>query len=130
MKASNLIPTEKYTEKFAIYTKERDDLKFQIDTFHSENTDWLELVDKMFTFAEYGKKMYQTPDLKLKRNIIRAFGSNLTLKDKILIIDKDSWVYPLQEIVKKTKEIKPLFEPRNQLENKGLFANNEVSAHL
>ena len=43
----------------------------------------------MFTFAEYAKKMYQTDDIKLKRTIIRSLGSNLTLKDKKLEIEKD-----------------------------------------
>lgn len=133
MKAGGEVTKEKYDEKYKKYTEERDELKRQIDSYHEENTDWLDLVDKMFTFAEYAKKMYQTDDVKLKRAIIRSLGSNLTLKDKKLEIERTSWIYPMQEIIKEIKRLNAKFEPvknQNAPNNRGFLVGYEYHSVL
>ena len=57
-------------------------------THHTELTkseqgteDWLELTEKTFDFAVYAKHKFMTGDFQVKSGILRALGSNCTLKD-------------------------------------------------
>jgi DNA invertase Pin-like site-specific DNA recombinase len=58
---------------------------------------WLELTEKTFNFATYARKEFLLGDLKKKREILMALGSNLTLKDGKLFIQANEWLQPIKE---------------------------------
>jgi site-specific DNA recombinase len=113
MRASGSISQEIFEEKKKKYEKETKELDEKINNLTQDGIAWIDLADKMFTFAEFSKRMYEKGDVNMKRQILRALCSNLTLKDKKLCISKDSWVYPLQELVSYIKNQKAYFEPIN-----------------
>jgi len=121
MRAGGSINQEVFDKKKIEYEKELVGLQEQIDTLSKDTIEWLDVASKTFTFSEYALKMYRTNDVKLKKQILRAFGSNLTLKDKKLNLSKDSWVYPMQKIVIEMKKINLAFEPLNDKLYKAYF---------
>jgi len=48
---------------------------------------WLELSEQIFEFASTARDRFEKGDSKVKKEILDAIGSNLTLKDKKLIIE-------------------------------------------
>ena len=48
---------------------------------------WLELSEQTFEFASTARERFEKGDAKVKKEILVAIGSNLTLRDKRLIIE-------------------------------------------
>lgn len=67
----------------------------------------LEASERIFNFCAYAKRNFNTPDLMKKREIFSTIGSNLTLKDRKLNIDR---LHPYMLIENELKSQRALFE--------------------
>ena len=67
----------------------------------------LEASERIFNFCAYAKRNFNTPDLMKKREIFSTIGSNLTLKDRKLSIDR---LHPYMLIENELKYQRSLYE--------------------
>jgi site-specific DNA recombinase len=86
------------------FVRERDLLQGKIARLKEELRDtearaekWLELTEKTFHFATYARKEFLIGDMRKKREILIALGSNLTLKGGKLSIEAKEWLKPIGE---------------------------------
>jgi hypothetical protein len=84
------------------YAKERDRLKLEIENLQSEikKTEsraerWLELTKQVFDFAVYVHSAFRKGDLRVKREIMLALGSNPKIFDGKLRIEPQKWFIPI-----------------------------------
>ena len=68
---------------------ERVTLKEQIDKLDLRQEEWIELSKETFDFAFYARHHFATGDILTKVKIASKLGSNLTIKDKSLLISGD-----------------------------------------
>jgi hypothetical protein len=82
---------------------------------------WMKTGDEMFTFIERAVQRFSHGTLEDRRSILAALGSNLLIKDKILSIDIENCLFPIQNISGSVREIKERLEPINTLEKQEQF---------
>src|SRR3989344_2457319 len=78
---------------------------------------WLELSEKTFEFACYARHWFAEGDFDTKKEILRGIGSNLILKDKIVLVDVEKPLNFIEDAKKEVSEISVMFEPKNYLKN-------------
>ncbi|MBI2310759.1 recombinase zinc beta ribbon domain-containing protein [Candidatus Collierbacteria bacterium] len=61
-------------------------LKKQVDGLESQKDDSFELTNRTIKFASTARERFENGSLEDKRTIIRAIGSNLTIKDQKLLL--------------------------------------------
>ena len=110
LRLNNEINEAEYLEKKTSLIKEKDQMQESLREIDQDQNKWLELSEKTFNFACYAKYWFANGDPEQKRQIFIALGSNLTLKDKNLIIELKK---PFQMITEAIQEIPQLttFEP-------------------
>jgi site-specific DNA recombinase len=118
----SLLSDEEYGHQRFALLKEKARLEelFQ-DTGHRVEH-WLSLVEKTFHFACSARYWFAEGDLAVKKEILLAIGSNLTLKDKILLIDTRKPFLILEQSLSPLSEEKRRFEPEKNGSNKGRIA--------
>jgi hypothetical protein len=81
----------------------------------------MQTADEMLTFIEQAKWKLNKGDLHVRRGILAALGSNLSIKGKILSIDTEKCLFPIKRISKEVRTIHKRFEPINTKEKQGQF---------
>ncbi|MDD8019899.1 MAG: hypothetical protein PHU81_01755 [Acidobacteriota bacterium] len=89
--------------------------------------DWLETGEKIFNFACYAPYWFENGTPKEKFQILRALGSNLTLKDKKLVIELHFPFEAIGDMSARVPEVKGEFEPKKRGLNKEDF--EEIYTH-
>ena len=88
----------------------------------------LEVTERVFNFCTFAKYHFNnTDDQKKKRTIFSTIGSNLVLKDKILIIDKLHPYLLIENEIKEQKNLYVRLEPKKCLTLKGQNTISVVS---
>ncbi|HOW60546.1 MAG TPA: recombinase family protein [Candidatus Moranbacteria bacterium] len=82
----DLIGDDEFKERKATLLKEKDKIQQSLDDINQRADEWLELTEKTFKFAVYAKHNFNVGDYTEKTNILRALGSDFTLKDGVLDI--------------------------------------------
>lgn len=59
--------------------------------------DWLELNERAYNFAVYGRTHFNEGSVRTKRDILKTLGKNLVLKDNKLYIEPNEWLIPIGE---------------------------------
>jgi site-specific DNA recombinase len=125
----SLLTDEEYGHQRFELLKEKARLEelFQ-DTGHRVEQ-WLSLVEKTFHFACAARSWFAAGDVAVKKEILLAIGSNLTLKDKILLIDTRKPFLILEESLSRLSEEKRRFEPEQNGSTKGRIATLHGDSH-
>ena len=107
----SLLSDEEYLKQRITLIKEKSRLEeLQRDTGHRVDK-WLELSEKTFQFACYAPYWFTHGDTDTKKEILSAIGSNLTLKDKKLIIEASNHFLIFEKSITGLFIEIPVFEP-------------------
>ena len=94
--------------------KEKHDIEMLMKDTGLRVNDWMDQADKLFNFAKTAKDIFDTTkSLEVKKDILMALGSNLTLKDKILNVYLEKPLLLIKEVSNEVKTIKEGLEPLN-----------------
>lgn len=106
------ISESEYKRKKSELKKEIKKLRDQMDQTDDRTDHWIELTEKAFNFATYGKYHFENGDLKTKKEIFSALGQNFLLKDWILSLEANEWLVPIwnnyPDIEMKYRMLEPL----------------------
>jgi hypothetical protein len=109
----SLLSDEEYSRQRMELLKEKSRLEelFQ-DTGHRVEK-WLESSEKTFEFACLARSRFAKGNFQTKKEILAAIGSNLILKDKILIIEASKPFQILETSLSRCEEENGPIEPEN-----------------
>ncbi len=134
MRANNEIDEEQFRSKKAVALEKKENLwKFLNDTDKRIET-WLEVAERGFNFAEKAKVAFEhakkTNDLILKREMFTALGSDFFLLGKILKVDLDNLLFPLQTASAEVRKIVEMLELKENVATKAqktqLYTDNPI----
>lgn len=83
-----LYTPEEFKKLKAEIVSERDQVESQLNKLKEKLDSSLEATERTFNFAAFALAHFNTDDLRKKRTIFSTIGSNLTLKDKKLNIER------------------------------------------
>jgi len=87
LKLKELLTDEEYVLEKSALTEKKMKLENKIADFNKNPKIWLEPSKEFFSFVNLAKKCFDNGDDSIKRQILAALGSNLFLKDRILLIE-------------------------------------------
>lgn len=87
LKLKELLTDEEYVLEKSALTEKKMNLESKIAGFDENPKIWLEPSKEFFSFVNLAKECFDTGDDAIKRQILAALGSNLFLKDRILLIE-------------------------------------------
>ena len=118
MRANQEITGEEFTQRRAELTEEKEKLEKQLNNTGQQVNKWLEIADNVFCFASAAKEKLETGEWQVRKQILGALGSDLVLKDKILSINLEKALWPLETISKELKKHPIRLEPLQNGTNK------------
>ena len=80
-------------------------------------------VDEVFDFAKDAKAKLEKEEMD-KKSVLSRLGSNLFIKDKMIVIDLENTLIPLKDVVKENKRLEPLKIGKNRAEIEELYAES------
>jgi len=111
-----LYTPEEFKKQKNEITTERDNLEKDQSKAKEKIDQDLETSERVFNFCTFAKHHFNsTDDIKKKRAIFSTIGSNLILKDKILIIDKLHPYLLIENELKAQKALYNKLEPEKRL---------------
>jgi site-specific DNA recombinase len=113
----SLLSDEEYARRKAELLKEKARLEEILNDTSDRVERWLDAAEKTFDFACYAREWFAKGSPEEKGRILQALGSNLTLKDKILHIQLKKPLILLENVSKRSPQVKGRFEPRNKGQN-------------
>ena len=130
MRAKGLLTDDEFTAKKGELEKDKARLKELLDDTDNRVDRWLGLADDLLTFLEMAKEKFASGTLETRRQILSAFGSNLTLKDRKLNVSLENALLPMQTVSREVNAIQnrlePLETPMNTRENERLYARHPI----
>ncbi len=87
---------EEYKAIRAKLLKQISILKERIKEPEHEAQDWRSVAEMAFDFSAHAHEIFQKGDIETKRTMLRALGSNFTLKDKVLNFDLNPLLSPIK----------------------------------
>ena len=84
LKLSDAISDEEFTQKKQELTEEKNHTQEQLSKLNTHIDKWTDLTSKTFDFAATAVDRFKNGDNSERKTILKAIGSNLTLKDKKL----------------------------------------------
>jgi site-specific DNA recombinase len=95
MRYRELIDDKTFLREKQILTNQITQLTSQLGETEGRAEKWLELTEKTFDFACYAHSRFLTGDLRTKKEILSALGSNFVLKDGKLTISLHKYFEPI-----------------------------------
>lgn len=131
MRANNELTEDEFKNRKAALLAEKDRLQAFLKDTDRRVESWLEVAERGLNFAEKARHVFATTkDTGVKRDILTALGSDLTLKDRKLNINVDNLLFPIQTMAKEVKAISGKLEPaKNRTDKKEIgqnYARNPV----
>jgi len=96
-------------------TEERSTIEKQLETVKDNLDTSIEATRRTFEFCTFALAHFNTDDLKKKRSIFSTIGSNLTLRDKKLFIDRLHPFLLIENELNAQKELEKRFEPKKKV---------------
>ena len=112
---------EEYGRQRSALLKEKKDLATAMNEVSLQIDECLRRSEKAFEFANTAQKRFATGDFEAKKEILTAIGSNLTLKDKILMIEAAKPFFLMETTLSSSDDQKEAIEPKNTLSLQGQF---------
>ncbi len=95
--------------------KERADIEAELQRVKTKFDQSIEATERTFNFCTFSRVHFSTTDdIQKKRDIFSTIGSNLTLKDKILSIDRIHPYILIENEVRSQKELFAALEPEKE----------------
>lgn len=125
-----LLSDEEYRRHKTELLKEKAQLEELFNDRSNNVEKWLETSEKIFNFACYARYWFRNGTPEEKSGIMKALGSNLTLKDKKLAIELHFPFKAIEDISRRVPEVKEQFEPKkaglNKRDIEEIYANNPI----
>jgi len=115
----DLYTSDEYIIEKKALVKERTSLEKELHEVKTRFDQSIEATARTFNFCTFARQHFSTGDIQKKREIFSTIGSNLTIKDKKLSIDK---IHPYLLIENEIKAQRALFgaiEPKKRVSTKG-----------
>lgn len=128
MRAGGEIGEVIFKQKMKLLENEKATLEELLRSTEERASEWVEIADKHFKFAENAKKSFEEGDTEIKKSVLVALGSNLTLKDKKLNAVLPQPLILIEECSKEVRELHARLEPlKNGLDYEDLKENYSSS---
>jgi len=114
-----LLTDEEFANQKRTITIEMDRLQQKMASAENHTSQWIDVCVKTFNFACYAKTHFQNGPQEVKRTILPALGSNLTLYDKRLRICLHKHFQLMQKVHCRVHAQNPMFEPKTFRQPKG-----------
>jgi len=121
MRASGEITEDEFNKKKSTVGQEKARLQELLNDTDNRIDSWLDVAHRVIKFSEDAKEAFENKGLQARKIILAALGSNLLLKDRILGIDVQNALLPMQ-LVSSGAKIK-----NNALEPLKIGSNKEKS---
>ncbi|KKS58168.1 MAG: resolvase domain-containing protein [Candidatus Nomurabacteria bacterium GW2011_GWA2_42_41] len=123
MRANGEISELEFKSKKSNLLEEKDGLEKILNGTEERITDWMNMAEKYFEFAEKARSSFETGTLEVKKSILYGLGSNLYLKDKKLSVSLAEPLFVIKSIAKEARDINAMFEPLNTVEKQGQLSD-------
>lgn len=111
LRAGGEITSDEFLDRKASLTKEKVSLESVLSGGQQRIDEWLDTADKYFSFAETACQVFSTGTLSTKKEILAALGSNLTLKDRKLVVVLPKPLELMQQASSEVQKIHKWLEP-------------------
>jgi len=116
MRSAKEITPEQFAEKKSKLEKEKIRLEELLTDTGDKAQRWLNKADELFDFARDAQDKFNNGGLDGKRHVLSKLGSNLILKDQILITNLEETLLPMKEAAEEVKKIHARLEPLEMTE--------------
>jgi len=113
MRYRGFLNDDEFLKEKAKLLQERVTLESRIERTGNENDGILPMIEKTIHVAERAPEWFKQASPEHKRLIVEAIGSNLFLKDKILLIQAQIPFILLNDVVRQPMAEKSWIEPQN-----------------
>lgn len=103
MRAAGEITEDEFNKKKLSVTQEKARLQELLNDTDTRVDSWLTVADRVIKFSGDAKEAFENKGLQAKKIILAALGSNLLFKDKILEIDVQNALLPMQLVTSGVK---------------------------
>ena len=113
MRYRNFLNDDEFLEEKAKLLQEKQSLQTKLKNIDSQNSNLGSMMTKTLNFTQNAAKWFQSAQPEQKRLIMEVVGSNLILKDKILLIQAHK-PFQIADLVKNQETVEKVwFEPLN-----------------
>ena len=119
MKLNEQLDDDEYNSKKQELLNEKSTIKRQLDNYDHRVDDWLELTERAFNFATNARARFINGTPEIKRTILQALGTNITLLDGKIRIKPEKWLVPIIEKNPELEKQYQMLEPAKIHHNKG-----------
>lgn len=109
-----LLSDNEFKNQKEIIINEKGLLEEKLNDTGDRITKWVELTEKTFNFACYARDQFAEGDFTTKKEILMGLGSNLSLKDKVVLVNLDKPLQFVKLAKNEVPEISPMFEPKEK----------------
>lgn len=100
---NGVVDESTYKESRTRYELEQKRLKDQLGDYEQNKVKWLDEAEKVFDLAREARSKFDKGDRETKRRVLKAFGSNFSLKDKKLLVELQMPFRQIEKAVDQTK---------------------------
>ena len=127
MRAAGELTEGEFSEKKSILIREKMKFEELLSDTHQRVDKWLKTAEDVFTFARDAKTRFETGTFETRKSVLSTLGQNLILKDRILRINLDNALLPMQSVSAEVKKIHNRFEPLKNRINKNKLEHSYSS---
>ena len=118
MRAAGELTSEEFINRKSALSKEKTRLQELINDTDDRISKWMKKTEEFFNFARDARKSFGNGDPEKKKEILSYLGSDLLLKDKILLIPVEKPIIPMEKVALEVKAINSRLEPVKTGENR------------
>lgn len=121
MRAAQLIGDDDYNAKISPLKKEKAQLEELLNDTGDRVNKWMNVADELCTFVRDAVEKFNSGSLTTRKGILSTLGQNLLLKDRILQIDLEKSLLPMETISTEVSKIHKRLEPHKTKMKQGEF---------
>ncbi len=119
MRSREELTPEEYGSKRSDLLREKGRLHSLLADVDDRVNEWVDRAEDIFNFAKTAHDTFENGTLAVKRSILSALGTNLTLKDKKLSVSVQEPLLLIEKVADDVREIHERLEPPQLQNNKG-----------
>ena len=112
----DVISDEEYTGQRKSLLEEKQALLEKINNTDTRQNNWMELSERTFEFARYARYWFANGDVKTKTQILATLGSDITVRDRELVIDGYKSFFLIEKGLEEVRETAKALEPTKSLD--------------
>lgn len=97
MRIKELLDDDEFITQKKELNAEISRIRQKLDSNQDRGQNWIEVVDRAFSFAVHAREGFVTGDIQTKRSILAAMGQDYSLEHKKLTIKPVKWLIPLYQ---------------------------------